>query len=158
MEVDIQRLEHLNNLFSQVVGSIFLGTRSSEALNEMTVIQKRILRILGLSGPQKMSDIAKMVSVSTASATGVIDKMVRSALVERKNDPSDRRIVRVSLLEKGRKTLREHARLRKQRLKELLGNLEPAQQRDLVHAFERIYELLGAIGTAQEEKRVSGEG
>jgi len=156
MKVDIQRLEHLNFLFSQVMGGVFLGTRPAETLNDLTMIQKRVLRSLHLYGPMKMSDIANRVSVSTPSATGVIAKMVRAGLVGREGDPADRRIIRIVLLEPGRKALQEISRMRKRRLKELLSHLEPAQQTELVATFERIHELLGAIGNAQSKKKASG--
>ena len=40
-----------------------------------------------------MSDVASALSVSTATATGVMDRMVERGIVTRESDPSDRRIV-----------------------------------------------------------------
>jgi MarR family transcriptional regulator, organic hydroperoxide resistance regulator len=49
-----------------------------------------------------VKDLAQQLCLDSSSLTGHLDRMERSALVVRRDDPDDRRAVRVFLTEKGR--------------------------------------------------------
>lgn len=50
----------------------------------------------------KMSDIADILALSYASATNLINKLSQAKLINRYDDPQDRRVVYVELSEKGK--------------------------------------------------------
>lgn len=58
--------------------------------------------ILSKCGKQKMSELASNLSLSYASATNLINRLSESGLVNRYDDPEDRRVVMVELSDKGR--------------------------------------------------------
>jgi len=60
------------------------------------------LFIISKIGKMKMSDLASYLSLSYASATNLINRLVESNLVNRYDDPLDRRVVMVELTDKGR--------------------------------------------------------
>ena len=60
---------------------------------DLTAGQLRALLLFYTKGPVRMSDIAATLGVSTATATGVMDRMVERGIVTRESDPGDRRIV-----------------------------------------------------------------
>jgi DNA-binding MarR family transcriptional regulator len=60
---------------------------------DLTAGQLRALLLFYTKGPVRMSDIAVTLGVSTATATGVMDRMVERGIVTRESDPGDRRIV-----------------------------------------------------------------
>ena len=82
-------------------------------------------------GPPTISDVADHLLIRHHSAVGAVDRAVAAGLVERRDDPGDRRIVRLSLTERGAELLatltlthqhvEELARLRDQ-LEPLLGD------------------------------------
>lgn len=145
MDVDIHQLENLNRLFVQVMSEIFLSPHSSQACNDLTGAQKKILYHLAMCGPHKMSDIARQVSVSVTGATGVVDRLVKMELVERDHDPSDRRVILIRLTALGQQTFEELQTAHQRRLEEVLGNLEPAKRLELIASFERIHSLLSEL-------------
>jgi DNA-binding MarR family transcriptional regulator len=150
MDVDIREIESLNYVFLRVLGKIFLAPCSNPAANEMTGAQKRTLYLLDLEGPQKMSDIAKLVGVTLPAATPVVDKLVRAGLVAREPDTRDRRVIRVALTARGRKTLKSLKQHHENRLRDVLRELTPAQRTELVSHFSRIHELLSIIDSPKE--------
>ncbi len=152
MKADIQQLESLNELFLQVLGNIFLSSYSNETFNEMTGGQKKILFTLSVRGPQKMSDIARLIAVTMSGATGTVDKLVRAGLVARENDPSDRRIILISLTARGKQTVKQLNRIHEKRLEEVLEGLEEAKRVELISSFRRIHELLSEIQQSTEQK------
>ena len=77
----------------------------NEALKKegLTIGQLELLREC-VSEPQTMTEVSLLCGTSTASATGMIDRMARLGIVERKLDVgTDRRTVHVVATVKGRK-------------------------------------------------------
>src|SRR5580692_9845704 len=66
-----------------------------------------VLMILSRS-PQKackQNEISRLMLVSRANITGLVDSLARLGLVERTNDPRDRRVNMVKILPKAEKLL-----------------------------------------------------
>jgi len=53
----------------------------------------------------KQNEISRLMLVSRANITGLVDSLVRQGLVERANDPHDRRVNMVKILPKAEKLL-----------------------------------------------------
>jgi DNA-binding MarR family transcriptional regulator len=49
-----------------------------------------------------VKDIASRIQLDSPGVTGLIDRLVKEGLLERKEDPEDRRSLRINLTEKGR--------------------------------------------------------
>lgn len=145
MKVDVREIASLNYLFLRVLSRIFLMPSSSRPLNEMTGAQKRILYYLDLEGPQRMSDIARLVGVSLPAATITVEKLVEAKLVKRSADPRDRRVVRVDLTQKGRRVVQQLNRVHERRFREILSKLTPEEREELIGHFQRIHDLLALI-------------
>ena len=78
-----------------------------------------------------VKDLAKRLCLDSSSLTGHLDRMERTALVVRQDDPDDRRAVRVFLTEKGRQ-LKEQLQPISQELKKTLQRGVPPK---MVRAF-----------------------
>jgi DNA-binding MarR family transcriptional regulator len=75
----------------------------------ITVTQSFILFDLLLHKSSNMKDIASRVQLDSPAITGLVDRLAKENLVERKKDPSDRRGLLVGLTTKGRKLAKELA-------------------------------------------------
>jgi len=53
----------------------------------------------------KVVELGRRSGLETSTMTGLIDRMERDGLVERRDDATDRRIQRINLTEKGRQTM-----------------------------------------------------
>jgi DNA-binding MarR family transcriptional regulator len=72
---------------------------------DLTTPQLKVVLLLYLSGPTRMSVIASALDVSLATATGVVDRLVKTDMVTRGSDPNDRRVVLCRLSDKGEKLI-----------------------------------------------------
>ena len=73
----------------------------------LTIGQLELLREC-VAEPQTMTEVSLLCGTSTASATGMIDRMARLGIVERKlNVGTDRRTVHVVATTKGRKLVEQ---------------------------------------------------
>jgi DNA-binding MarR family transcriptional regulator len=68
----------------------------------VTWAQVRALRTLARAAdPVRMSDLAARLDIARRSATSVVDELAERGLVERRDDPVDRRTVAVVVTERG---------------------------------------------------------
>ena len=63
----------------------------------LTMSQLKILFSLRLNGAAGGQELAQMMGVSLATMTGIVDRLVASDYVSRREDPKDRRIRRIEL-------------------------------------------------------------
>jgi len=119
---------------------------------DLTMPQLKVVLLLFMNGPVRMSDIASALDVSLATATGVIDRLVEREIVLRENHPDDRRVVLCRLSEKGQKLIGGLWQLARDRLKELLGAIEPVRLRLVIEALEAL--LQAGVDTGSDYQKV----
>ncbi|HEX6869344.1 MAG TPA: MarR family transcriptional regulator [Candidatus Limnocylindrales bacterium] len=107
---------------------------------EMTMSQTKAMYLLIAAGRLRMSELAARLGVTSSTATGAVDGLVALGLVERHEDPVDRRQVVVTPTATAETTLEHFRELNSRRMGELLGRLSPS---DLA-TVERAMEILDA--------------
>jgi len=107
---------------------------------DLTMPQLKVVLLLFLNGPVRMSDIASALGVSLATATGVVDRLVERDIVLRESQPEDRRVVLCRLSEKGQKMIEGLWQLARDRLKELLEVVATSQLQLITEALEALLE------------------
>jgi DNA-binding MarR family transcriptional regulator len=92
------RLENDFLLAMRRAGSIMqlLGQVSAERIG-INVTDLNCLNIVALTGPMTAGDLAKQTGLTTASITGVLDRLEEGGFIRRERDPKDRRRVIVNL-------------------------------------------------------------
>ena len=93
-----QRLESDFLLAMRRAGSIMqlLGQMSAERIG-VNVTDLNCLNIVALTGPMTAGDLARATGLTTASITGVLDRLEEGGFVRRERDLKDRRRVIVNL-------------------------------------------------------------
>lgn len=114
---------------------------------EMTMSQTKAMYLLIAAGRLRMSDLAARLGVTSSTATGAVDGLVALGLVERHEDPADRRQVLVTPTPIAESALEQFRELNSRRMGELLGRLSPA---DLA-TVERAMEILDATVASETE-------
>jgi DNA-binding MarR family transcriptional regulator len=114
---------------------------------DLTMPQLKVVLLLFLNGPVRMSDIASALGVSLATATGVVDRLVERDIVLRESLPEDRRVVLCRLTEKGQKMIGGLWQLARDRAKELLEVVATSQLQLITEALEALLEAGEATRT-----------
>jgi len=89
-------------------------------------------------GGMKMRELSRRLMVTGGNVTGLTDRLVAEGLVERHDDPADRRACTVRLTAEGRRQFRAMARAHETWVTGLFEGLTPAQQTQL-------FDLLGRL-------------
>ena len=111
--------------------------------------QFSILMQLHYKGSCGMSEISERSNVTAAAASQLVEKLVQSELIERMEDPNDRRAKQLSLSKKGAKLVEQGIEERHRWMDELAGNISAEESGLVVEALEI---LIRAAGHLEEKK------
>ncbi|WP_282610563.1 MarR family winged helix-turn-helix transcriptional regulator [Pelagibius sp. Alg239-R121] len=89
-------------LIGKAAQQIARRSREKLASHGVTPTQYAVMKVLWENEPQSGSEMGSRLQMDSATITGVIDRLEAADLVERRPDPSDRRIHRLFLTRRGR--------------------------------------------------------
>ena len=92
--------EIVEHLFA-LVDRLRVGFEATAAAFDLSVAQAKALRHVAAAGPGPMRDLACRLRCDASNVTGIIDRLERRGLVERRASPSDRRIKSLVATRKG---------------------------------------------------------
>ena len=115
------------------------GQASAWAGLDLTMPQVKTLFLLA-EGPMRMRGIAKRLGVEMPSATTMIDRLAAKGLVERRQDPADRRAVVCTVTPTGRDVVEKFWALRAARIESLASALSKKELEKVVPALEILAE------------------
>jgi len=102
--------------------------------------QLNVLMRLYHGGNSGVSEIGEQMGVTSAAASQAIDRLVTQGLIERSEDPSDRRAKRLALTPKGRTLIEKGIEARSQWVEGLTDAFTPEQQSMIVSALALLTE------------------
>ena len=86
-----------------------------------------------------MSELGHASCIQLSTLTRMVDRLVELNLVERKSDPSDRRIVRVKPTDEGLEVLRVFAVAYNRRMESVLKHLTGEERQQLVGLLQKVH-------------------
>ncbi len=104
----------------------------------ITVPQFLVLDSIVNRGPLKMSGIAAELRVSTAAATGIVERLHVLGMVTRRYDPKDRRVIRIAVTPKGRKIVKTLCSERSRMIGRLFGRLTAGERASYLKIVKKI--------------------
>ena len=97
------------------------------------------------SGPCNISAIGTQLGVTNAASSQLIDRLVVLGLVDRKEDPVDRRVKHLSITVYGRALIEQAIAARRVWLEKLTTELTPEQQAIVITALSLLTERAALI-------------
>ncbi len=107
---------------------------------ELSPSQMSTLFRLHFGGMCGVSDIAGHLGVTDPAASQMVEKLVQRRMVERSEDPTDRRARRVCLTPAGAELVESVIAQRRRWMERLTGELSPEQQQTVASALEVLIE------------------
>lgn len=90
----------------------------------------------------KMSELSGQLRVSNGNVTGIIDRLVQDALVERRAVPGDRRAMSVALTGQGRAAFTDLAAHHEAWIDDMLGGIDAAEAENMAETLRTIADRL----------------
>ena len=138
-----------------VVDQVMIALR--KIIRSIDMNSKKLVKRVGLTGPQLLilqeisrgveitaGEIAKAVSLSQATVTGILERMEKRKLLTRQRSESDRRRIMVRITREGKEILKSAPPIMQEAFVERFGNLQEWEQSMILSALQRLVIIMEA--------------
>lgn len=126
------------HIFSSAVNDLMQERLLAITGEQLTFSQLRLLKLVALTDSYNISDVAAFLGVSNAAASKAVDRLVRRQLLNRTEAVEDRRAVKLSLSEAGRRLLDQYEALTKEVLAEIFGRFSSEGLRETAKLLDQL--------------------
>lgn len=127
----------LSNLFQEIM-AIEGRALITEEFSDITNNDMHIIEAVGIEEPRNMSTVASKLMVTVGTLTTAVNSLVKKCYIDRVRSEKDRRIVLLSLTEKGRRAYDHHRRFHEEMIEALTTDLSEEEANVLVKALKNI--------------------
>ncbi|AYV74258.1 MULTISPECIES: MarR family winged helix-turn-helix transcriptional regulator [Niallia] len=108
----------------------------------MTPPQFVALQWLFEEGDMTIGELSNKMFLAFSTTTDLVDRMEKNQLVQRVKDPNDRRVVRIHMLEEGKRLIDEVIKKRQGYLQEVLNEYSTEDIEELKKNFMRLHQVM----------------
>ena len=137
MDINTALNELLVKLFRNI-NTIEEHAIKTECHINVTTNDMHVIEAIGPNRQKNMTSVAKALSVTTGTLTISINSLVKKGYVNRVRSEEDRRVVLVSLTEKGMQAHEHHRRFHEKMISDIIFNLNEEEQKVLTKALNNI--------------------
>lgn len=118
---------------------------------ELTVNDMHVIEAIDTQEPKNMSTVAKALSVTTGTLTISVNGLVKKGYVNRTRSEEDRRVVLISLTEKGRRAFAQHQQFHQRMIDSIVDGLTEEEQLVLERALRNTNRFFRGYGKKDPE-------
>ena len=129
-ESTVNTYETINDILVHLFNEIWKLEEKAiitEEFRDITNNDMHIIEAIGLGDGDTMSSIAKKLNVTAGTLTTSMNRLVRQNYVVRQRRDEDRRVVMITLTEKGERAYHHHANFHTQMINAAIQSLEPEE-------------------------------
>lgn len=118
---------------------------------ELTYNDFHVIEAIGLKEPKSMSTVAKLMDVTTGTLTKAMDGLTEKGYVVKERSRQDKRVVWVSLTEKGREAYAHHEEFHRNMIEKAKGQLTEQEMPILIYSLAKLIDYFREeYGIAEE--------
>lgn len=143
-----------NNTLNELLVNLFYRVMDTEAkaviteeYKDITNNDMHIIEAIGINEPKSMSTIAKRLSVTVGTLTVNMNSLEKKGYLTRERSTEDKRVVLVTLTQKGRKAFFHHRDFHKAMIKSAVKGLNEEEMRVLIACLQKLSDFFGADET-----------
>lgn len=137
---DIEIVANIEKDLRYISGIIKQKGREMLSTYTITPPQFVALQWLFEDGDMTIGELSNKMYLACSTTTDLVDRMEKSLLVERVKNPNDRRVVRIHLLEEGKRIIDEVIKKRQGYLEEVLVNFSTEEIQLLQKGLTKLHQ------------------
>ncbi|MCI9362510.1 MAG: MarR family transcriptional regulator [Hungatella sp.] len=110
----------------------------TEEFQDITSNDMHVIEAVGIGEPKNMSSIARTLSVTVGTLTIAMNSLVKKGYVFRERGKEDRRVVYISLSERGKAAYEHHAKFHRAMIDSVSKELSPKELKMLVETLTKL--------------------
>ena len=148
-EIDLADAERHTVLMGRLVRTFKVAGRieAESPYATLNLSDQTALARIGTPPAPIMRDVARELDSALSTATTVVDRLVKRGLVQRDRDESNRRVVRLSVTQEGRRLIDRLSEEQRASSAAVLASLEPAERRLYLDLLDKIANSAERSGT-----------
>lgn len=119
---------------------------------DLTVNDMHVIEAIDVAAPKNMSSVARALSVTTGTLTISVNGLVKKGYVSRTRSEEDRRVVLVSLTEKGCKAFAQHQDFHQKMIDAVVEGLTVEEQVILERALKNANQFFRSISDSSTRR------
>lgn len=135
----------INNTLNEVLVKLFrdINTIEERAIRtgeyrDVTTNDMHVIEAIGMEDAKNMTSVARELEVTTGTLTISINGLVKKGYVNRTRSEEDRRVVLISLSDKGIRAYLHHQKFHEQMIDAVIAGLSEEEQRVLEQALFKL--------------------
>ncbi|MDF1509130.1 MarR family transcriptional regulator [Robertmurraya sp. DFI.2.37] len=140
--------DNIQQLVNRYVDVSFSVTKKAEALiteqlgSKLTHDQLYIIRYINRVGSCTSTALAEEFEVKKSAITAIINRLWEKGFIQRTRDEKDRRVVYLTLTEKGEELFWRIDKRIQQLVEELISQFEPSEIEQFIETYEKLNHAL----------------
>lgn len=129
-DILVKLFRNINNIEEQAM--------RTDEYREVTTNDMHVIEAIGIDCPKNMTAVAKVLGVTTGTLTISVNSLVKKGFVDRVRSEEDRRVVLVSLSERGKSAFRHHQTFHEEMIEAVLQQLTEEEKSALEKALHNL--------------------
>ncbi len=136
---------NINHMLNEVLVRLFRNINVIEEraictgeYKDVTANDMHLIEAIDMEEARNMTSVARSLGVTTGTLTIAVNSLVKKGYVERVRSEEDRRVVLVSLSEKGKKAYLHHRQFHEQMIEAIVEELSEEEQAVLEKALVKL--------------------
>ncbi len=136
---------NINHMLNEVLVRLFRNINVLEEraictgdYKDVTANDMHVIEAIDMEEARNMTSVARSLGVTTGTLTIAVNSLVKKGYVERGRSEEDRRVVLVSLSEKGKKAYLHHQQFHEQMIEAIVEELSEEEQAVLEKALVKL--------------------
>ncbi len=136
----------INSTLNEVLVKLFRNVNTIEErairtgeYQDVTTNDMHVIEAIGLDTAKNMTSVARALEVTTGTLTIAVNSLVKKGYVNRARSEEDRRVVLISLSDKGKKAYLHHQKFHEDMIGAVVAELSEEEQRVLEKALIKIH-------------------
>lgn len=138
MDINSTLNEVLVKLFRSINTIEERAIRTEEYL-DVTTNDMHVIEAIGPDTAKNMTSVAKALEVTTGTLTIAVNSLVKKGYVDRVRSEEDRRVVLISLSDRGKKAYLHHRKFHEDMIEAVVDELTEEEQRVLEKALIKLH-------------------
>ncbi len=137
----------LNTLFVTLFRSIMSIEQKaliSGEFKEITIKDLHVIQAIECGAPRPSSVVQKRLSVTMGTLTKSIDRLSRTGYVLRERSEEDKRLVLLSLTEKGKRAYAHHMKFHEEMIQAAMGQFNKQEEGILIHSLQGLVDYFNS--------------
>ncbi|SCJ96886.1 Multiple antibiotic resistance protein marR [uncultured Clostridium sp.] len=106
--------------------------------SDLSVTEIHVIEAISIDKERTMSEVAYDLSITVGTLTTAINKLIKKGYVDRRRIEEDRRVVLITLTEKGKEVYRFHEEFHNDMIKYTIDNFSIEEEMVLVSALKKV--------------------